>query len=91
MGRVLAYAPVRLPVGYFADTLVAADSFKRREAMVIEFWKAWETGTVRSDILRQLGARFVSAVRPAGLQIPSGVLELYSKSDYVVLELPPSP
>ena len=91
MGRVLAYAPVRLPVGYFADTLVAADSFKRREARVIEFWKAWETGTVRSDILRQLGARFVSAVRPAGLRIPSGVLELYSKSDYVVLELPPSP
>jgi hypothetical protein len=91
MGRVLAYAPVRLPVGYFADTLVAADSYKRREAMVFEFWRDWESGTIRSDILRQLGARFVSAVRPAGLQIPSGVVELYSKSDYVVLERPLSP
>ena len=91
MARVLAYAPVRLPVGYFADTLVAADQYKRREAMVFEFWRDWESGTIRSDILRQLGARFVSAVRPADLRIPSGVVELYSKSDYVVLELPRSP
>ena len=91
MGRVLTYAPVRLPVGYFADTLVSADSYKRREAVVFEFWRDWESGTIRSDILRQLGTRFVSAVRPAGLQIPPGVVELYSKSDYVVLELPLSP
>jgi hypothetical protein len=59
--------------------------------MVFEFWRDWESGTIRSDILRQLGARFVSAVRPADLRIPSGVVELYSKSDYVVLELPRSP
>ena len=91
MARVLAYAPVRLPVGYFADTLVAADQYKRREAMVFEFWRDWESGTIRTDLLRQLGARFVSAARPADLQIPSGVVELYSKSDYVVLELPRSP
>jgi hypothetical protein len=91
MARVLAFAPVRLPVGYFADTLVSADRYRQREALVIDFWRTWESGTVRTDILRNLGVRYVSSIRPEGLRLPSDVVELYSKSEYVVLELPGSP
>jgi len=91
MARVLAFAPVRLPVGYFADTLVSADRYRRREALVIDFWRTWESGIIRTDILRNLGVRYVSAIRPAGLRLPADVFELYSKSDYVVLEFPVSP
>jgi len=87
MGRVLAFAPVRLPVGYYAQNLVATDRYKRREAMVTEFWRVWESGTVRADIIRGLGVRYVSAMRPPGLRLPPDVVELYSKADYVVLEL----
>ena len=86
-GRVVALAPVRLPVGYFADTMVSADRYKRREALVLDFWHVWESGTVRTDVLRDLGVRFVSAVRPANLHVPSEMAELYSQSGYVVLEL----
>jgi hypothetical protein len=85
--RVLAYAPVRFPIGYFADTLVSADHYKRREAIVLDFWREWEAGTVRSDILRYLGVRYVSARRPAGLRLPPEVMERYSRAGYVVLEL----
>jgi hypothetical protein len=90
MARVLAFAAVRLPVGYFADSLVSADRYRRREATVIAFWRTWESGTIRGDILRELGVRYVSAARPASLQLPPDVVELYSKSGYVVLELPGS-
>jgi hypothetical protein len=86
-GRIVALAPVRLPVGYFADTMVSADRYKRREALVLDFWRVWESGTIRIDILRYLGVRYVSAVRPANLRVPSEMSELYSQSDYVVLEL----
>jgi hypothetical protein len=43
---------------------------------------------VRSDVLRYLRVRFVVAVRPDGLRVPLDVKERYSKSGYVVLELP---
>jgi len=84
--RVLAFAKVRLPVGYFAHTMVPADRFKHREALVIDFWRSWEAGTVRSDILRELSVRYVSATRPDTLHLPPEVIERYSKSGYVVLE-----
>lgn len=88
MARVLAFAPVRLPVGYWAETLVSRDRYEQREALVLDFWRAWESGISRTDIPRYLGVRYVSAVKHADLHLPSDVKEVYSNADYVVLELP---
>ena len=85
--RVLAFVPVRLPVGYFANTMVSADRYMHREALVIDFWRGWEAGDVRSDILRELGVRYISATTPDRLSLPPGVVELYSRSGYVVLKV----
>ncbi len=87
MARALALAPVRVPIGYFADSMVPQDEYKRREALVLAFWRDWESGTVRTDVLRDLHVRFVAAVRPGELSLPPGVKELYAKSAYVVLQI----
>ena len=88
MARVLALAPVRLPVGYYAETLVSKNRFAQREALVLDFWRAWESGVSRTDIPRYLGVRYVSAEKRTDLHLPADVKELYSSSGYVVLELP---
>ena len=91
MARVLAFAPVRLPVGYYADTLVSKSRFAQHESLVLDFWRAWDSGISRTDIPRYLRVRYVSAAKRADVYLPSDVKQLYSNSDYVVFELPVSP
>jgi hypothetical protein len=91
MARALAFAPVRLPLGYYADTLVSKNRYGQREALLLDFWRAWDSGISRTDIARLLKVRYVSAPRSPGVRPPADVKEVYSNSDYVVLELPVSP
>jgi hypothetical protein len=90
LAPTLALTKCRVPVGYFSNYLVPLRDYSQREMAEEEFWKAWQRGNLRNELLREAGVRYVAVnKRTEGVpaNIPSALSEVFENSEFAVFKV----
>jgi hypothetical protein len=90
LAPVLALTKCRVPIGYFANTLVPRRDFLQRQAAQKAFWTAWRLGKFQDELLHEANVRFVAVKErsegiPAVLPVP--LSKVFQNSEVTIFKV----
>jgi hypothetical protein len=72
IGPIVATTKCHVPVGPYANYMVPMNDYRHRVADLNRFWKGWNTGQTRDDLLRKCGVNYFVTVNEKD-KLPNGI------------------
>ena len=89
---VLALTKSRVPLSYFANTIVGRSDYLQRSAAQSEFWRVWRIGKVQDELLREAKVRYIIVTKQTdGVPptIPRAISKVFENSQVAVFKVDP--
>jgi len=87
---VLGLTKCHVPIGYFANYLVARDEFAHREALQKNFWEAWPQGKISDQLLQEAHVRYVAVDKRSEAIpkiLPANLSEVFVNSECAIFKV----